>query len=109
MVQFEFVVVVVGVRAELQFLYLNDVLLLLSFVLLLFLLILPLTVVHGLGNGRLSSRGNENQIKAQFLGSANGSGRGHDLDRSIREDSSDFTNPDCLIDVFADFGPAWRE
>src|SRR3954467_1866875 len=105
----EVVVVIIRIRAELQFLHLDDVLLLLSFVLLLFLLVLPLTIIHGFRHGRFRSRSDENQIEAHVLGSSNSCRCRHDLGRSVREYSSDFSYTDCLIYVFSDPGPAGLE
>src|SRR5690242_18311727 len=100
---------VICVRAELQLLYLDDVLLFLGFVLLLLLFVLPLTVVHGLCNGWFSGRGNQYEIETHVLRPADGRGCRHDLGRSVWEHCTDLPDPDCLVDVFSNFRPAWRE
>ena len=109
MIVLEFVVVIVGIRAEFQLLYLNNVLLLLRVVLFLFILVLPLAIIHGLGDRRLGCWRDKDQVQTKFLRSANGRGRRHNLDGSIREDSPDFSGTDCFVYVFPDTGTARRE
>ena len=48
----EVVVMIIRIGPELQFLHLDDVLLLFGLVLFLFLLVLPLAVIHRFGDGR---------------------------------------------------------
>src|SRR5512138_3458682 len=101
-VLFEGIIVIIGVGPEFKLLHLNDMLLLLSLVLLLLLFVLPLAVIHGLGYRRFRSRGDQNQIKSQFLGLANSRGGGHDFHRPVREDGSYLPSADCFVDIFSD-------
>lgn len=70
MVFLEVVIVFIRVGAELEFFDLHDVLFLLSLVLFLFLLVLEVTEVYGLGDRRHRRRSHKNEIQAQFLRSA---------------------------------------
>ena len=104
----EIVIVIVGVGAEFQLLHLDDMLLLFGLVLFLFVLILPLAVVHRLGDGRFGSRRDRS---GQGLAPApcDGGRSRHDLDLSIREDRSHFPRADRFIYVFPDPLPAGRK
>ena len=108
-VLFEVVIVVVGVGAELEFLDLHDVLLLAGVVLLLFLLVLIVAVVDGLGYGRHGGGGHQNQIEPQLLRSPDCGGRGHDLRRTVRKYGTDFPGANQLIHVLSAVRPSGRE
>src|SRR5437660_8443835 len=75
----EFVIVVVGVRPELQLLDLHHMLLLLGLVLLLFELVLIVAVVDRLGDRRNRRGSNQNQVETQILRLAQRGRGGHDL------------------------------
>ncbi len=109
MILLEIVVVIVGVGAKLQFLHLDHVLLLLGVVLLLLLFVLPLAIIHGLGNRWFSRGSDDDQIESQFLRLAHCGGSGHDLDRSVGKHCTDFSGSDRLVYVFSNSGPARRE
>ena len=109
MIFLEAVVVVVGVGAELEFFDLNDVLFLLSVVLLFFLLVLIVTKVDGLGDGGHGGGRNQHEIETHFLGLAQRSGRGHDFGGPVGEDRADFASANQLIDVFSAIRPARRK
>ena len=98
----EIVIVIVGVGAEFQLLHLDDVLFALGFVLFLFVLVLPLAVVHRFGDRWLGCGGNEDKIEAHALGFANGLVRGHDFNGTVGEDGADFACADGFVYVFAD-------
>src|SRR5260370_2501005 len=100
----ELVVMVVCVGPELQLLHLDHVLLSLGFVLLLFVLVLPLAIIHGLGNGRLGSGRDQDQIETHRTRLLYRLQRRHDLDGFIGEYGADFTRTDSLIDVLTDSG-----
>ncbi len=100
----ELVVVVVCVGPELQLLHLDHVLLPLGFVLLLLVLVLPLAIIHGLGNRRFGSRRDQDQIETHRTRLLYGLERGHDLDGFVGEHGAHFTRTDCLIDVLTDSG-----
>jgi len=103
------VIVVVGVGTEFQFLHLDHVLLPFRFVLLFLVLVLPLAIIHRLGDRRLGRGCNQDQIQSQFLRPANrGLGR-HNLDGTIRKHSADFPNTDRFIYIFSDSWTAGRE
>lgn len=106
---FEVVVMIVGVRAELQFLHLDDVLLLLGFVLFLFVLILPLAIVHRFRHGWLGGGSNDNQVQPHLLRFAHSNLGWQDLDSAVRENGPYFAGTNCLVHVFADTGLAGRE
>ena len=67
MVLLEVVIVFIRVGAELEFFDLHDVLFLFGFVLFLFLLVLEMTEVYGLGHRRHRRRSHQNEIQAQLL------------------------------------------
>lgn len=101
---FEVVVVVVGVGPELQLFDMDDVLLPLRVVGLLFLFILPLTVVHGLGHGGLGGGGDDDQIQSEVFGLPHG-GRGwHNLYGAIRKNGAYFSRSDCFVNIFSNLG-----
>ena len=100
----ELVVVVIGVGPELKLLHLNDVLFFFGFVLLLFILVLPLAVIHRLGDGRLRGGSNQNQVEPHFLRFANSGQRRHNLDRSIGKHRAYFANANRFVYVFPNFG-----
>lgn len=106
---FKVVVVVIGIWPELQLFYLNDVLLLFSFVLPLFLLILPLAVIHRLCDWRFSGRTYDDKIESHLLRFPNSGRSWHNFDASVWKYSSYFAGANCLIYVLADFWPAWSE
>src|SRR5260221_11322058 len=108
MVFLEVVIMIVGVGTELQFLHLDNVLLPLGFVLLLFVLVLPLAEIHRLGDWRIGGGGNQNQVKAHVLRFSHGGERRHDLDWFVREYRANFANAKRLIYVFPNFWATGR-
>ena len=98
----ELVVVIVRVRAKLQFLHLDHVLFFLGLVLLLLVLVLPLAIVHGLGHRRLGGGRDQDQVQTHVLRFAHGGQRGHDLDGSVRKYGAHFTHADGFIHIFPD-------
>src|SRR5688572_1150446 len=105
----EVVVVIVGVGAEFQLLHLDNVLLLFCFVLLFLVLVLPLTVVHGFGDGRFSGRRNQNEIKPEILGTPHSGGRRHYLDGAVGKYRANFPGAYCFVYVFSDARTARRK
>jgi hypothetical protein len=101
----KFVVVIVGVWPELELLDLDHVLLFPRVVLLFLVLVLPLAVIHGFRDGRLSSGRDEDEIEAEFLGALNGFVRGHDGDGAVGENSTNLAGSDRFVYVFTDAGP----
>ena len=77
---------------------------LLGLVLLLLVLVLPLAVVHRLGDGRLGGGRDQDQVETQFLRLADGGGRRHDLYAAVRENGADFAGADRFVYVFSDSG-----
>lgn len=109
MVLLEIVIVIVGVGTKLQFLHLNYVLLFSGIVLLFLIFVLPLAVIHGLGNRGLRSRSDEDEIEAEILGFTYGRRSRHDFHHAIRKDGANFSGTDCFVNVFADSGTTRRE
>lgn len=105
----EFVIVIVGIRPEFEFLDLNHVLLLFCVVLLLFLFVLPLPVIHGLCHGWFRGGSDQDQVEPHILRLAHGGGGGHDLNGAVREDSANFFDPNRFVYVFSNSRPTWRE
>jgi len=108
-VSLEVVIVIVRIRAELDFLDLDDVLLPLGVVLLLFVFVLPLPIIHGLGHRRLGSGRDQDQVQSQVLRLPDGHIRGHDFDGAIGKYGANFARTDCLVYVFPDLWPAGWE
>src|SRR6266478_2675741 len=79
----EFVIMIVGVGTEFQFLHLNDVLLAFGLVLLLLVFVLPLAVVHGLGDRRFGGGRDQDQVQAHVLRLAHRSLGGHYFHRAV--------------------------
>src|SRR6185369_14929695 len=98
---------VVGVGAELEFLHLYDVLLLLGLVLLLLLFVLPLAVVHRFGDWRFSGGGDQNEVQTQVLRLPDCCRSGHHLNRSVRKYGAHFAGSDGLVYILPNAGPAW--
>ena len=71
MILLEIVIVIVGVGPEFQLLHLDDVLLAFGLVLFLFVLVLPLAIIHRFGDGGLSGGRDQDQVESQFLRPAN--------------------------------------
>ncbi len=105
----KFVIVIIGVGAELQLLHLDDVLLALGFVLLLLIFVLPLPIIHRLGHGRLRGGCDQNEVKPKFLGLANGGRGGHHLHCSIGKYRADFPRANRFVHVLPDPRPAGRK
>ena len=105
----EVVVVVVGVRAEFEFLDLDHVLLLLGFVLFLFELVLIVPIIDRFGHGRHRGGRDNDEIETQFLRTAESGGGGHDFGGAIGEDCSHFPCTDRFVDVFSATGLSRRE
>lgn len=103
-VLFEVVVVVVRIGPELQLFDVDDVLFAFGVVRLFFLLVLPLAIVHGFGDGRLGGGRDDDQIQSEVFGLAHGGGGGHDLHGAIGEDGAYFSRSDCFIDVLSNLG-----
>ncbi len=98
---FELVVVVVRIGPELQLFDLHHVLLLLGFVLFLFLLVLIMAVVDGLGDRRNRRGRNQHQIESHLLRFPQRGGSGHDLGFTVRKNSPNLARPDGLVYVFS--------
>src|SRR5690349_21581734 len=109
MVLFEIVVVIVGVRTELQLLNLDHVLFLLGVVLLFLLLVAPLPIIHGFGDGWLGCGRDQDQIEPQVLRLAYGGECRHDFHRSIGKNRANFLGTNGFVYVFSDFSPAGLE
>src|SRR5271157_1400505 len=108
-IHLEVVVMVVGVGAELQFLDLDHVLLLLGVVLLLFLLVLIVPEIHDLGHRGDDGRRHQNQVEAQFLRSAEGGGCRHHFRGAVRKHGAYFTRANELVYVLSAILPARRK
>lgn len=105
----EAVIVIVRVRAELQFLNLNHVLFLFSVVLLLFLLVLVVTVIDGLGDRGYGGRGDQNEVEAHLLRFAQGCRGGHHFSGPVGKNGAHFTSANQLVHVFSTVRPArWK-
>src|ERR1700683_2123216 len=101
MILFEIVIMIVGVGPELQLFHLDHVLLLPGLVLLLFLLVLVVTEVHGFGHGWHRGGRDYDQIEAHLLRFTQRCGGRHHLCRAIREHCAHFTGADGLIHVLS--------
>lgn len=71
-VLFEIVIVIVGIRAEFQLFYQDDVLLSLGLMLLLLVLVLPLPIIHRFGDGRLGGGCDQDEVKTHVLSLTDG-------------------------------------
>ena len=98
------IVMRVGARTELDFLDLDDLLLLAGFRLALLRLILELAEVHDLADWRFSRRRDLDKVKAGLFGHLHGAGRGHHPDVfAIGPDQADFRRADAVIDARTGF------
>src|SRR6185437_13087810 len=68
--------------------------------------VLPLTIIHGFGNGRLGGGGDDDQVQPHLLRLAHGCRSRHNLDGTVGENGPHFSSANCLVDVFSDSGPA---
>ena len=101
-VLFKFVIMIVGVGAEFHLLHLYDVLFLLSLMLFLLVLVLPLAVIHSLGDRWIRCRRYEDEVESQVERLANGLLSWHDGDDTVRKDGTHLPGPDGFIYVFSD-------
>lgn len=105
----EIVVVVVGVGAEFQLFDLDDVLFLLSVMLLFFLFVLVVAEIDGFGDWRDGRRGDEDKVKAEFLRFAQSRRRRHHFVGAIGEDGADLTCTNEFVHVLSAILPARRK
>lgn len=105
----ELVIVIIRIRPEFDFLYLDDVLLLFLFVQPLLLLVLPLTKIHDLGDGWYGSGRHEDQIETHVSSLADREVSLQDFNFTIGRDGADFSRTDILIDVFPNSGTSGGE
>ena len=100
----EVVIVIVRIRPELELFDVDDVLLSFGVVTLLFLLVLPLAIVHGLGYRRLRRRRDHDQIEAEVLCLAHCGRRRHNLHGAVWKYSANFTSSDRFVYVLSNLG-----
>src|SRR5581483_6939504 len=85
------------------------VLLLFRLVLLLLVFVLPLAVIHGLGDGWFRSWRNENQVEPQVLRFTDSGRSGHNFDGAIGKHGSHFACADRFVYVFPNLRAAgWK-
>ncbi len=98
------IVMRVGAGPELDFLDLDDLLLLAGFRLALLRLVFELAEVHDLADRRDGRRRDFHQVQSGFLGHLHRAGRGHDPDiLAIRPDQADFRSADAVVDAGTGF------
>src|SRR5579862_7931500 len=80
-----------------------------GFVLFFLVFVLPLPVVHGLGDRRLGRGSNQDQVETQVLRFADGLRSGQHLHGAIGKDGANFARTNCLVHVLTNSGTAGWE